>query len=49
MDEAVQVNVNVSTARLSGPDNLLNCESYQEALAYARESGVYLQCKLISE
>ena len=49
IDQAVVVNINVATARLSGPDNLLNCEYYDQALAYARESGAHIKCKLIAE
>ena len=50
VDEAVQVNVNVSTARLSGPDNLINCRNPTKTRSLThRKSGVYLNCKLIAE
>jgi hypothetical protein len=48
-DSRVEVLVNVSSARLSASDNLLNCEMYDDLFAYVRESGSLLKCKLLTE
>jgi hypothetical protein len=44
-----EVNVNVFTSRHSGPDNLLDCAFFQDAVTAARKEPVKLACKLIGE
>lgn len=48
-DRAVQVWINVYTARLSGPDNLLNCDIFEDSLLVARAKPIAIACKLIGE
>lgn len=43
----VFVNVNVAFARLSGPDNLLDCDFIDEPLPDAARAVVHLRCGLI--
>jgi hypothetical protein len=43
------VNVNVYSARRSGPDNILDCAFFQDTVAVARQRSVKLACKLIGE
>ena len=45
----VRVNVNVYSARLSGPDNLLYCNSFHAKISDARAKPVAIFCKLITE
>ena len=45
----VRVNVNVYTARLSDPDNLLDCDHFNEEIFEARAKPVAIFCKLITE
>jgi hypothetical protein len=44
-----EVNVNVYSARRSGPDNLLDCDFFQDSLGAARSRVIRLNCKLIGE
>ena len=46
---AVQVNVNVYSARQSGPNNILACDLFEDAAALARARPIPLLCKLIEE
>jgi hypothetical protein len=46
---AVQVLINVFSARLSGPNNLLNCSVFEDSLTAARQKPIAVGCKLISE
>jgi hypothetical protein len=48
-DRAVQVNVNVFSARLSGPDNYLDCGAFEDTVVIARSKPVQMVCKLIGE
>jgi hypothetical protein len=48
-DRAVQVNVNVFSARLSGPNNILNCDLFDDNVVVARSKSVQIACKLIEE
>jgi hypothetical protein len=45
----VEVNVNVYSSRRSGPDNLLDCDFFQDAITAARRAPVRLACRLIGE
>lgn len=47
IDGPVYVNVNVASARLSGPDNLLQCESIDTPLADVVRAATTLRCGLI--
>ncbi len=44
-----QINVNVYSARLSGPDNLLDCGLFEDAVSVAEANPVTVACKLIGE
>lgn len=44
-----QVNVNVFTARLVHPDNLLDCGLFEDSLAAAAGRTIPITCKLIGE
>ena len=46
---SVQVNVNVFSARRSGPDNILDCDIYEGPVAAAAASPRPIRCKLIGE
>ena len=46
-NRAVQVNVNVFSARLSGPDNYLDCGVFEGTVVVARSKPVQMVCKLI--
>jgi hypothetical protein len=46
---AVRVNVNVFSARLSDPNNYLDCGAFEDAVAIARSKSVQMTCKLIGE
>jgi hypothetical protein len=48
-DGKVMVNVNVYSARRSGPDNILDCDFFDDALALAQQAPLKLYCKLIGE
>ena len=48
-NRAVQVNVNVFSARLSGPDNYLDCGVFEDTVVVARSKPVQMVCKLIGE
>ncbi|MGK9171115.1 hypothetical protein KXR53_32785 [Inquilinus limosus] len=45
----VKVNLNVASARKSGPDNLLACDFIDGALADVRKAPITLHCSLIEE
>lgn len=47
IDGPVYVNVNVASARLRGPDNLLHCESIDAPLADVVRAAATLRCGLI--
>ena len=44
-----EVNVNAFSSRHSGPDNLLDCEFFQDKVSVARREPIKLNCKLIGE
>lgn len=44
-----QVNVNVWSGRKSSPDNLLNCDMFQNAIEVAAQKPIKLHCRLIAE
>jgi len=45
-----QVNINVWSGRKSSPDNLLDCDMFQDAIAVAaRKNPITLHCRLIGE
>jgi hypothetical protein len=46
---AVRVELNVYSARRSGPDNILDCNFYDHLLTAARRAPVPIRCKLIGE
>jgi hypothetical protein len=48
-NRAVQVNVNVFSARLSGPDNYLDCGAFEDTVVVARSKPIQMVCKLIGE
>ncbi len=48
-DRAVAVNVNVFSARLSDPNNLLDCGLFDDKVTIARSKPVQIACKLIGE
>jgi hypothetical protein len=48
-DRRPQVLVNVVSARLSSPDNLLNCDVFEGPLARAQKEPVAIYCTLIEE
>lgn len=48
-NRTVQVNVNVFSARLSGPNNYLDCGAFDGAVVAARSKPVQMVCKLIGE
>jgi hypothetical protein len=48
-NRAVQVNVNVSSARLSGSNNFLDCGVFEDTVVVARSKLVHMVCKLIGE
>jgi hypothetical protein len=43
------VNINVFTARLSSPDNLIDCDFFQDAVSKAQAKPLAISCKLIGE
>lgn len=45
----VKINLNVASARKSGPDNLLACDFIDGALADVRKAPITLHCSLIEE
>ncbi len=45
----VKVNLNVFSARRSGPDNILNCDLFEDSVALATRRPVRIKCKLIAE
>ena len=49
VEGAPEVNINVWSGRHSSPDNLLDCEFFQDALAVAAKAPIRLHCKLIGE
>lgn len=44
-----QINVNVASARRSGPDNVLNCDFFEASIAVAAQRPHRLHCSLIAE
>lgn len=44
-----RVNLNVYSARKSSPDNLLDCELFEDTMAVAQAKPVAIACKLIGE
>lgn len=44
-----QVNVNVFSGRRSSPDNLLDCDFFQDSIGVAAEMPVEINCRLIAE
>jgi len=48
-DRDVQLLINVYSARRSGPNNLLDCGIYEDAVAAAAKAPVKIACKLIGE
>lgn len=49
IDGPVYVNVNVASARQSGPDNILSCDFFDGALDHATTAPIELYCALITE
>ena len=49
VEGAPEVNINVWSGRHSSPDNLLDCEFFQDTLAVAAQAPIQLHCKLIGE
>ena len=49
IDGEPMVLVNVYSARLSGPDNLLDCGIFEDTIRKARAAPVAIACKLIDE
>ena len=47
--DAPAVNINVWSGRHSSPDNLLDCDFFQDALSVAAQAPIRLNCKLIGE
>jgi hypothetical protein len=43
------VNINVFTARRSSPDNLIDCDFFQDAVTKAQAKPLAISCKLIGE
>jgi hypothetical protein len=48
-DRVVRVNVNVFSARISGPNNYLNCGAFEDNVVVARSKPVQMVCRLIEE
>jgi len=48
-DGKVMLNVNVYSARRGGPDNILDCDFFDDALTLAQQAPLKLNCKLIGE
>ncbi|MGY0559039.1 hypothetical protein [Lysobacter sp. A421] len=44
-----QVNINVWSGRKSSPDNLLDCDMFQDAIAVAASQPVAIDCRLLDE
>lgn len=44
-----QVNINVWSGRKSSPNNLLDCDMFQDAIAVAASQSVAINCRLIDE
>lgn len=44
-----RVNVNVYTARLAHPDNLLDCDYFEDSISVAQGKAIPVACKLIGE
>jgi hypothetical protein len=45
----VNVNINVFSARKAAPDNLLDCDLFDDAVAIARAKPIAITCRLIGE
>lgn len=45
----VKINLNIYSARLGGPDNVLNCDLFDDTPKAARAKPVAVACKLIGE
>ncbi|GJD55525.1 hypothetical protein [Methylobacterium dankookense] len=45
----VKVNINVFSARKAAPDNLLDCDLFDDAVAVARAKPIAITCRLIGE
>jgi hypothetical protein len=45
----VQVLINVFSARLSGPDNILDCSIFEDSVSKAQRMPVNIRCGLIEE
>jgi hypothetical protein len=43
------VNVNIYSARRSGPDNILDCDFFDDSLTVAQQAPLTLHCRLIGE
>lgn len=44
-----EVNINVFSGRKTSPDNLLDCDIFQDDIAVATHSPVTITCKLLTE
>lgn len=44
-----EVNINVYSGRRTSPDNLLDCDIFQNTMAVAHSSLIVLHCKLLTE
>jgi hypothetical protein len=49
VDGPVWVNINIWSARRSGPDNILDCDFFDGELAHATARPIALRCALIGE
>jgi hypothetical protein len=49
VDDGLQVLINVFSGRHSSPDNLLDCDFFQDKIAVAARTTIPIHCKLIGE
>jgi hypothetical protein len=49
VDDGLQVLINVFSGRHSSPDNLLDCDFFQDKIAVAARATIPIHCKLIGE
>ena len=47
--KSLQISINVYSARHSSPDNLLDCDAFQDAIANVHGKTIPIHCKLIDE
>jgi hypothetical protein len=49
VDDGLQVLINVFSGRHSSPDNILDCDFFQDKIAVAAAKSIPIHCKLIGE